>query len=121
MAATVQAALQRLVAPSKLEASLLVRDTELNLPLHYLAFAGWMEAGQYLLQSLGSEAGAAVNMQNKHGWTPLMGAAAQGHWHMVRLLGQVQGVDVNVQGESGESALHKAVRRTQVEVVQVLT
>merc|ERR1712130_806031 len=61
---------------------------------------GMVASGQLLL-----EQGASLEVKDKAGRTPLLGAAQGGHTNMLELL-QEQGAIVDVQDSKGSTALH---------------
>ncbi|KAI3705400.1 hypothetical protein L1987_75637 [Smallanthus sonchifolius] len=65
------------------------------------------------------ESGAAVNVQDQHGWTILHRAAFKGRAEVVRFLIE-KGVDINTRDEDGYTALHCAVESGHVDVLELL-
>ncbi|MDQ3400862.1 MAG: ankyrin repeat domain-containing protein [Candidatus Limnocylindria bacterium] len=64
-------------------------------------------------------AGADVNAKQRHGWTPLHGAADSGDRELVELL-LSRGADPTMTQQDGKTALDIARERGRVEVVSVL-
>ena len=64
--------------------------------------------------------GADPNLQDMHGWTPLMRAIETGDILLTHHLLRIKDVNVNIQSESGTTALHVAAVHGQVETVQLL-
>jgi uncharacterized membrane protein len=83
-------------------------------PLHYAAFAGYVNIAALLIGWR-----ANVNARDKDGITPLHVAAARGHSGVVELLVK-SGADVNARSYSGRTPLHVAAGNGHVEVVRLL-
>ena len=64
-------------------------------------------------------AGADVNAKQRHGWTPLHGAAHSGDRELVALL-LARGADPDVKHQEGKTALDLARENGHVEVVKLL-
>lgn len=82
-------------------------------PLHYLCVENQLEAVQAL-----AKRGAAINVVNDVGSTPLSDAASLGYAEMVRLL-LTSGANLRVNGQS-EPTLHQAVRSGDLETVRIV-
>ncbi|HUG56155.1 MAG TPA: ankyrin repeat domain-containing protein [Candidatus Limnocylindrales bacterium] len=65
------------------------------------------------------EAGAALDARQRHGWTPLHGAADSGDLETVRLLLD-KGADASVRHEGGKSALDLARERGHAQIAALL-
>ncbi|HEX8072796.1 MAG TPA: ankyrin repeat domain-containing protein [Pyrinomonadaceae bacterium] len=77
------------------------------------------EAGHAAIAHLLLEHGAAVNAQDREGWTPLMRAAAYWHVEVARLL-LAYGADVYRKNNTGETALIWALNKGATEIVKLL-
>eukprot|EP00188_Purpureofilum_apyrenoidigerum_P000411 Plantae.Rhodophyta-Purpureofilum_apyrenoidigerum.ctg11793.p1 GENE.Plantae.Rhodophyta-Purpureofilum_apyrenoidigerum.ctg11793~~Plantae.Rhodophyta-Purpureofilum_apyrenoidigerum.ctg11793.p1 ORF type:complete len:320 (-),score=48.09 Plantae.Rhodophyta-Purpureofilum_apyrenoidigerum.ctg11793:90-1049(-) len=66
----------------------------LHTPLHEAVIQGHVDIVKLLLSK-----GAAINKENRVGWTPLIWAAARGNVEMVEFLCKA-GADVNIKGEA---------------------
>lgn len=84
-------------------------------PLHS-AVSG---AGDTAIATLLIEAGADVNVAQRHGWTPLHGAAHGGDVEIVTLL-IARGADVDARNDDGLTALDMARERRHSEVAALL-
>jgi serine/threonine protein kinase len=87
--------------------------------LHYLVRHSspkkeYREALTFLLDS-----GAYINMQNKHGETPLHNAILRGNREVVVLL-LSKGADIQITNKHGETVLHYAVLSQKKDVVEML-
>jgi uncharacterized protein len=65
------------------------------------------------------DSGIDVNIQEKHGRTPLMDAVINKNEELVKILVQ-RGANVNLQDARGLSALHFASQNYQLEIIRVL-
>ncbi|XP_026756929.2 ankyrin repeat domain-containing protein 39 [Galleria mellonella] len=84
-------------------------------PLHYAARTGNIDICKILLQN-----GAIINSQTKSGMaTPLHKAAAAGKTDMVKFLIQ-SGACVEMQDIDGQTVLHKAVEKNNIDLVNYL-
>lgn len=83
-------------------------------PLHYAVFHNRSD-----IVNLLCEKGANLNIQNSHGFTPVLCAADKNYTSIVKLLVKF-GVDVNIPDNQGFSLLHKAVLTSNLELVQFL-
>lgn len=64
-------------------------------------------------------AGADVNAKQRHGWTPLHGAAHSGDRELVELL-LVHGADPDVKHQEGKTALDLAREGRHIEIMRLL-
>ena len=72
------------------------------------------------LAELFLEEGAEVNTQDMNGWTPLMRVIERGNVELASRLLEVEGIDINMQSNTGTSALHVAAAFNQFEITQLL-
>ncbi|XP_077535257.1 uncharacterized protein LOC144147085 isoform X3 [Haemaphysalis longicornis] len=81
--------------------------------LHLAALRGHYDVAKVLL----SQECCEVDITNKHGETPLVAAASNGHWRMVELL-FLAGADINSADRHGNTALHMSLRTMEKQMVE---
>ena len=75
-------------------------DNSGNLPLHYACAYGWTACVETLLR-----VNANINAINEWGFSPLMIAMLKCHKNIVKLLLDIEGVNVNGTDDSGRNLL----------------
>ena len=85
--------------------------------LHYLAFYGYSEILDYMLNNLSIK--IDPNIPNKDGYTPLLLAIHKQNVKCVGLLLSISDIDVNYLGPSG-SALHVACKKDNMKIATLL-
>ena len=85
--------------------------------LHYLAFYGYSEILDYMLNNLTIK--IDPNIPNKDGYTPLLLAIHKQNVKCVELLLSISDIDVNYLGPSG-SALHVACKKNNMKIASLL-
>jgi ankyrin repeat protein len=86
-----------------------------NTALSNVAFQGDREIVEQLI-----EAQADVNQKNNMGDTALIRAAFKGHKEIVKKLTEVRGVNLDIQGENGGTALYWAIKKGHYDVAKWL-
>jgi ankyrin repeat protein len=89
--------------------------------LHWAAVDGFEDVAEVLLDGkYAGHGGAAIDARGRDGWTPLMCAASFGRAGAVHLL-LARGARQELQTERGFTALHLAVSRDHVGLVEMLS
>jgi len=83
-------------------------------PLHLAIYSNFSEIVRMLI-----DAGANLNMQDKHGDTPLLVAIMKNNPIIVQMLIDA-GADLNMQAKNGRTALHLAADLREKEIVRML-
>lgn len=101
---------------SRRKNSINLRETgEQNTALHLAAQKGYYDIAEILLR----EEWCEVDLPNKHGETPLVVAARNGHWSIVEQL-LLAGANINIEDSQGDTALHISLRVMEEETNQRL-
>ncbi|PRP78173.1 hypothetical protein PROFUN_11303 [Planoprotostelium fungivorum] len=97
----------------KADPSLITKvDLSERSALHLAAMTGAPDIVEVLLSS-----GANPNAGDKHGWTPLHHAAAQGHEKVMQILLEDVTLKVDMKNQDGNTPLHYAVRRPMTQQI----
>ena len=88
--------------------------------LHDAACNGDIEKVKTLTQGNFFRVCTNVNKKDRHGFTPLLSAAAMGHDKVVELLLEIPTILVNLADKEGDTPLSMAVKNGHVGVVKLL-
>lgn len=92
-----------------------IEDEEGDRPLHLCAYGDEDESAKLLLDH-----NADVNGRNGRGSTPLIISAAKGHISVIKVLVQHKNIELHLQDQDGDTALHCAVMGQKYEAVSIL-
>jgi ankyrin repeat protein len=81
---------------------------------HWAPYCGALSVGQYLL-----DYGTDINARDMRDWTPLLGAARQGHVEFAQMLLE-RGAVIDGRDNRGRTSLHTAVFEGNIEVARLL-
>ena len=82
--------------------------------------ARWGDDRGELLDLLLAQPGLDVNIRDDHNWTPLMEACFGGSENSLMKLLQVDGIEINYQNFSGQTALHLAFENDNLGCIKIL-